>query len=169
MSGKSKPKNKKQRKSKQKTKTTTLNPSIMESLDNGFDINAGKLNHLQHDELFNQLKRMQQINNKEMKEQCKLVKNMVNNDGYNVYYKKVYRHYKDKIEELENDHDKKIKHLKDLLTYLEKQINQMAKNKKSDKGGDDSEEDDSLKIIQSKYEYKRINDLVDEMEKKMSK
>ena len=125
----------------------------MKSLDNSFDINAGKLNHLQHDELFNQLKRMQQINN----------------DDDNVYYKKVYRHYKDKIEELENEHDKKIKHLKDLLTYLEKQINQMEKNKKSDKGDDDSEEDDSLKIIQSKYEYKRINDLVDEMEKKMSK
>tara|TARA_Y100000389_G_C17435062_1_gene504980 strand:+ start:104 stop:562 length:459 start_codon:yes stop_codon:yes gene_type:complete len=144
------------RKSKNKSKKMELNPSVMESLDDNFSKNVKKLNHSEQDKLYQYLRNMQQQNKNELRQQCMTIKENVNSMDKNAYYGKIYKKYKDLIEDNENENAVKLKYLKGLLSYLETQIKVM--------GEVDNDDDNMMKLIQSKYEYKRLNDLITEIE-----
>lgn len=151
------------RSTKQSTHPLTLKTPIKEGLDNSFSKNVEKLNHSDYDNVYNHLKEIQKKNNEDLKYNCKKIKEYIGTADKNVYYEKLYKHYKTKIDEFENENTDKINYLKGILTYLEEQIKTIS--------GDDRKLDDSnaLKIIQSKYEYKRISDLIDELEQNLEK
>lgn len=151
------------RKTKNKSKNMELKPSVMESLDDNFSKNVKKLNHSEQDKLYQHLRNIQQQNKDELKRQCRTIKENVNSKDKTLYYEKIYKKYKDLIEDNENENAVKLKYLKGLLSYLETQIKIMGE---VDNNKDD---DNMMKLIQAKYEYKRLNELITEIDNNLEK
>lgn len=151
------------RKTKNKSKNMELKPSIMESLDDNFSKNVKKLNHSEQDKLYQHLRNIQQQNKDELKRQCRTIKENVNSKDKTLYYEKIYKKYKDLIEDNENENAVKLKYLKGLLSYLENQIKVMGEV------DNDKDDDNMMKLIQAKYEYKRLNELITEIDNNLEK
>ena len=151
------------RKTKNKSKNMELKPSVMESLDDNFSKNVKKLNHSEQDKLYQHLRNIQQQNKDELKRQCRTIKENVNSKDKTLYYEKIYKKYKDLIEDNENENAVKLKYLKGLLSYLETQIKVMGEV------DNDKDDDNMMKLIQAKYEYKRLNELITEIDNNLEK